>query len=160
MALLACLCHYGHLFNGLTNRSLRELIAGYSTNQATYDLRRVRRKGLIHRIPHSQRYELTDEGRRIAVFFTKTYTRIVNPSLAELDPSSPTRSLAARRSAAPGATSNTTQRPNSAGRYRSLKTRPDREDFNDQAELDLTAAADGAGLVELRQPAVAVALHD
>jgi hypothetical protein len=93
MALLACLCHYGHLFNGLTNRSLRELIAGlipaYSTNQATYDLRRVRRKGLIHRIPHTQRYELTDEGRRIAVFFTKTYTRIVNPALADLDPQLP-----------------------------------------------------------------------
>jgi hypothetical protein len=60
----ACLCHYEHLFNGLTNRSLRTLIAGliagYSTNQATYDLRRVRRKGLIRRIPRSQRYELTD----------------------------------------------------------------------------------------------------
>jgi len=43
---LACLCHYGHLFHGLTNRSLRtliaELIPGYSTGQATYDLRRVR----------------------------------------------------------------------------------------------------------------------
>jgi hypothetical protein len=93
MALLACLCHYGHLFNGLTNRSLRELIAGlidgYTASQATYDLRRVRRKGLIRRIPRSQRYELTAEGRRIAVFFTKTYTRIVNPSLAELDPHLP-----------------------------------------------------------------------
>ncbi|MGI8803091.1 MAG: hypothetical protein ACR2KV_13120, partial [Solirubrobacteraceae bacterium] len=93
MALLACLCHYGHLFNGLTNRSLRELITGlipgYSSRQATYDLRRVRRKGLIRRIPRSQRYELTDEGRRIAVFFTKTYTRIVNPALAELDPHLP-----------------------------------------------------------------------
>ena len=93
MALLACLCHYGHLFNGLTNRSLRALIAdlvpGYSASQATYDLRRVRRKGLIRRIPRSQRYELTAEGRRIAVFFTKTYTRIVNPSLAELDPKLP-----------------------------------------------------------------------
>jgi len=92
MALLACLCHYGHLFNGLTNRSLRELIAGlidgYTARQATYDLRR-HRKGLIRRIPHSQRYELTEEGRRIAVFFTKTYTRIVNPSLAELDPGLP-----------------------------------------------------------------------
>lgn len=93
MALLACLCHYGHLFNGLTNRSLRKLIAelipGYSANQATYDLRRVRRKGLIRRIPRSQRYELTEQGRRIAVFFTKTYTRIVNPALAELDPHLP-----------------------------------------------------------------------
>ena len=31
-------------------------------------------------------YELTAFGRRTAVFFTKTYMRIVNHSLAELDP--------------------------------------------------------------------------
>jgi DNA-binding transcriptional ArsR family regulator len=95
MALMACLCHYGHLFNGLTNRSLRDLVAnlidGYSARQATYDLRRLRRKGLIHRVARSQRYELTDHGRMIAVFFTKTYTRIVNPALAELDPHLPDR---------------------------------------------------------------------
>ena len=93
MALLACLCSYQHLFAGLTNRSLRELIAalipGYSARQMTYDLRRLRRKGFIQRIPRTQRYELTSEGRRLAVFLTKTYTRIVNPSLAELDPSLP-----------------------------------------------------------------------
>jgi hypothetical protein len=45
----------------------------------TYDLRRLRRKGLIRRIPKTQRYELTDQGRRIAVFFTKTYARILKP---------------------------------------------------------------------------------
>ena len=39
--------------------------------------------------PRTQRYELTDHGRRIAVFFTKTYTRILNPSLTELDPTLP-----------------------------------------------------------------------
>jgi len=93
MALLACLCHWRHLFNGLTNRSLRELIAelipGYTARQATYDLRRLRRKGLIRRVPRSQRYELTDHGRMIAVLFTKTHTRIVNPALAELDPRLP-----------------------------------------------------------------------
>ncbi len=93
MALLACLCSYQHLFAGLTNRSLRELIAGlipgYGARQMTYDLRRLRRKGFIQRIPRTQRYELTSEGRRLAVFFTKTYTRIVNPSLAELDPTLP-----------------------------------------------------------------------
>ena len=55
----------------------------------TYDLRRLRRKGLIRRIPKTQRYELTDQGRRIAVFFTKTYTRILNPTLAQLDPELP-----------------------------------------------------------------------
>ena len=93
MALLSCLCSYRHLFAGLTNKSLRELVAGlipgYSARQMTYDLRRLRRKGLIRRVPESQRYELTDHGRRIAVFFTKTYTRILNPSLAELDPALP-----------------------------------------------------------------------
>jgi hypothetical protein len=77
----------------LTNRSLRELIAGlipgYTARQMTYDLRRLRRKGLIQRIPRTQRYELTSQGRRLAVFLTKTYTRIVNPSLAELDPTLP-----------------------------------------------------------------------
>ena len=93
MALLACLCSFQHLFAGLTNRTLRELIAGlipgYGPRQMTYDLRRLRRKGFIQRIPRTQRYELTSEGRRLAVFFTKTYTRIVNPALAELDPKLP-----------------------------------------------------------------------
>ena len=32
---------------------------------------------------------MTGEGRRLAVFFGKTYTRIVNPALAELDPQLP-----------------------------------------------------------------------
>ncbi len=93
MALLACLCSFQHLFAGLSNRTLRpqvaEIIPGYTRGQMTYDLRRLRRKGLIHRIPRSQRYELTSFGRRTAVFFTKTHVRIVNPSLAELDPKLP-----------------------------------------------------------------------
>ena len=93
MALLACLCSFQHLFAGLMNRTLRpqvaELIPGYTAGQMTYDLRRLRRKGLIRRIPRSQQYQLTAFGRRTAVFFTKTHVRIVNPSLAELDPHLP-----------------------------------------------------------------------
>ncbi len=93
MVLLACLCSFQHLIAGLTNRTLRELVAGiipgYSRSQMTYDLRRLRRKGLIHRVPKSQRYELTEFGRMIAVFFTKTDVRILNPSLGELDPELP-----------------------------------------------------------------------
>lgn len=69
MALCSALCAFAHLFAGLTNRSLRTLVAGhipgYTARQATYDLRRLRRKGLIRRIPRSQRYELTGEGRRL-----------------------------------------------------------------------------------------------
>lgn len=93
MALLACLCCWAHLFEGFTNRGLRELIAGlipgYDARQMTYDLRRLRRKGLIQRVARSRRYTLTDHGRMIAVFLTKTHTRIVNPTLAELDPHLP-----------------------------------------------------------------------
>ena len=93
MALLACLCSFQHLFAGLSNRTLRpmvaEIIPDYTRGQMTYDLRRLRRKGLIRRIPKSQRYQLTGFGRRTAVFYTKTHVRIVNPSLAELDPKLP-----------------------------------------------------------------------
>ena len=39
----------------------------------------------------------------IAVFFTKTHTRIVNPSLAELDPRLPDPIAAPPPSAGPGA---------------------------------------------------------
>jgi hypothetical protein len=93
MALLACLCSFQHLFAGVMNRTLRpmvaELIDGYTPGQMTYDLRRLRRKRLIQRIPKTQRYELTELGRMIAVFFTKTHVRILNPPLAELDPQLP-----------------------------------------------------------------------
>jgi hypothetical protein len=64
----------------LTNRSLRALIAGLIPG---YTARQ------IHRVPRSQRCQLTNEGRRLAVFFTRTYTRIVCPALAELDPKLP-----------------------------------------------------------------------
>jgi hypothetical protein len=93
MALLSSLCAYSHLLEGITNRSPRALVADllprYTARQMTYDLRRLRRKGLIHRLPPTQRYQLTNEGRRLAVFFTETYTRIVCPTLAELDPALP-----------------------------------------------------------------------
>lgn len=105
MALLAALCGFQHLFDGVTNRSLRALmtatIPDYTARQMTYDLRRLRRKGLLRRIPRSQRYELTSDGRRLAVFLTKTYTRIVNPALAELDPKLPA-DIAARSPLARG----------------------------------------------------------
>jgi hypothetical protein len=93
-ALLLALCAFQHLLEGVTNRGLRPLVAarlpGYTTRQMTYDLRRLRRNGFLTRAPGSQRYQLTADGRRLAVFFAKTYSRVVTPSLAELDPTLPT----------------------------------------------------------------------
>ena len=48
----------------------------------TYQLRRLRLHGLIERQPHSHRYRVTDSGLRIALFFTRSYARVVRPGLA------------------------------------------------------------------------------
>ncbi len=93
-ALLSALACFVHAVAGFTNASLRELVAGllqvpYSARQMTYDLRRLRRKGFIARIPGTHSYQLTEDGRRLAIFFSKLYSRVVTPALAELDPTLP-----------------------------------------------------------------------
>jgi hypothetical protein len=95
MALLAALVLFTHAVNGFDNRQLVRLVQRfwdqpYSTRQATYDLRRLRRKALIARLPHSHRYQLTPFGRRAAVLFTKAHGRVLAPGLALLDPTLPT----------------------------------------------------------------------
>jgi hypothetical protein len=94
MAVLASLVGFCHLVKGFTNRQLvaqtRALLKGtYTTRQATYDLRRLQRKGVILKTPHTRRYQLTPLGRRIAVLFTKTYGRVLAPGLIVLDPGLP-----------------------------------------------------------------------
>jgi hypothetical protein len=48
----------------------------------TYQLRRLRLHGLIERVPSSFRYRVTEFGLRVALFFTRTYNRILRPGLA------------------------------------------------------------------------------
>ena len=52
-------------------------------------MRRLRLHGLIRRIPHSHRYEVTATGLRIALFFTRTYARLLRPKLAQIMPIGP-----------------------------------------------------------------------
>ncbi len=92
--MLAALVGFSNLVVGFTNRDLvaraRDLLnMPYTVRQATYDLRRLKRKGLIRRLRKSCRYELTPLGRRVAVLFTKTYSRVLAPGLAALDPALP-----------------------------------------------------------------------
>jgi len=94
MTVMAAIVGFSHLIVGFNNRQLTDLVATlldgpYANRQATYDLRRLKRKGLIERIPHSHRYQLTDLGRRVAVLFTKTHGRLLTPGLVELDPRLP-----------------------------------------------------------------------
>jgi hypothetical protein len=100
MALMSAVVGFGHLVAGFNNGQLTELVATlidspYTARQATYDLRQMRRKHFIERLPHSNRYQLTALGRRVAVLFTKTYGRVVAPGLVQLDPGLPGE-LAAR----------------------------------------------------------------
>ncbi len=90
MALLAALAALCHVTGGLTNAGLCRLMAGllgrdYSTRQATYDLRRLRRKGLIQRLQGRNVYQVTPYGRGIACFLTKVASRVVVPVLTELE---------------------------------------------------------------------------
>lgn len=71
----------------LTNKTLRSRVAqllnrDYTSSQMSYDLRRLRLKGLLERIPGTHRYRLTEMGSKIVVFFTKLYERVFRPGLA------------------------------------------------------------------------------
>jgi hypothetical protein len=91
MALLAALGRYSLQLNGFRNRDLRALVGPllgnrYTANQMTYDLRRLRRRGLIVRLPGTHRYHVTPLGLRLAYLFTKLYQRLLKPAWADLLP--------------------------------------------------------------------------
>jgi hypothetical protein len=103
-ALLSVLVLFSLQLRGFTNQEMRALLAqllgldpaDYPAGRMTYDLRRLRLHGLIQRIPKSHRYEMTPAGLRIALFFTRTYARLLRPKLAEIMPSGPPAGSALR----------------------------------------------------------------
>jgi hypothetical protein len=91
MALFQAITGFTHLPRGFRNRDLRpqvETLLGrpYATAQMTYDLRRLRLKGIIHRIPKTHRYTVTSYGLKVAFFCAKLYLRILRPNWAALLP--------------------------------------------------------------------------
>jgi hypothetical protein len=107
-ALLAAICAFRLLPAGFTNRDLRTHLApllglapeDMTSGQISYDLRRLRIHGLIQRIPHSFRYQVTTAGIRQALFLTRLTQRFLIPGLADLTgsgPPAPTRLQAAAR---------------------------------------------------------------
>ena len=77
---------------GFTHAQLRTHLATllgidpehYGTGRMSYDLRRLRLHGLIERIAKTNRYQLTAQGLKIAMFFSRTYARLLRPGLAEI----------------------------------------------------------------------------
>ena len=96
MAILNALTSFVHIPHGFTNQTLRHQMADllgseptYGPAQMSYDLRRLRLKGFIWRIPNSYRYQLTTYGRQVALLFSKVAARVFRPALAALDPVQP-----------------------------------------------------------------------
>jgi hypothetical protein len=91
-ALLSALLIFRLQPNGFTNRDLRNLTAQLrglppetvTAGQMTYDLRRLRTHGLIGKIPHSHRYQITDNGLSTAMFLTRVHDRLLPTGMAIL----------------------------------------------------------------------------
>jgi hypothetical protein len=90
-ALFGALVLFSVQAQGFNNAQLRTHLATllgldpeqYSAGRMSYDLRRLRLHGLIRRIEKTHRYELTDQGLRVAMFFNRTYARLLRPGLAQ-----------------------------------------------------------------------------
>lgn len=90
MALFLALTLFQHRIDGLHNRDLRGLVADlrnvtpeqYTAGQMTYDLRRLRLKGLIFRPPRTNRYVVTPYGWKVARLFSRLESRIFRPAMA------------------------------------------------------------------------------
>ncbi|HET6148192.1 MAG TPA: hypothetical protein VFH68_11730 [Polyangia bacterium] len=90
MAILHCLTSFALVPEGFRNRNIRGRVAAllgitpeqYTAGKMSYDLRRLR--GLIARIPRTQRYIVTSYGLKVAFFYSKVYIRILRPGWAAL----------------------------------------------------------------------------
>jgi hypothetical protein len=90
MALFLALTLFHHLIDGFHNRDLRNLVVNllgvtnheYTAAPMTYDLRRLRLKGLIFRPPKTHRYFLTPYGWKVARLFTRLEARVFRPAVA------------------------------------------------------------------------------
>jgi hypothetical protein len=90
MALFLALTLFQHLADGFHNRDLRVLAADlpgvtteqYTASPMTYDLRRLRLKGLIFRPPRTHRYFVTPYGWKLARLFSRLEARVFRPAVA------------------------------------------------------------------------------
>ncbi len=55
----------------------------------TYDLRRLRLKGLVLRVPHTNTYTLIPDGLKTTIFYTKLDHRLLHPLLSADQPPAP-----------------------------------------------------------------------
>jgi hypothetical protein len=93
-ALAGALCQTVGAVTGITSRSLRALMTGLPgapcpMAQASCDLARLARNGLITRRPHASTYDLTPDGLKFAIFYTKVHDRVLAPLFTAGQPPAP-----------------------------------------------------------------------
>ena len=98
VSLFGALSQFRSVFGGFYARDMRHLVEHhlgqpYGVNQMRYDLRRLIRKGLMERLPGSNRYQLTELGRRLILFAARLYGHVFCPGLARLEPTYPASEL-------------------------------------------------------------------
>jgi hypothetical protein len=93
MALFAALSRFAPSLNGFRHAEVREMVpallgiapAAYTASQMSYDLRRLRLKGLIARIEGKHTYILTTYGRKVVYLMTKLQHRIFDVTSAAIE---------------------------------------------------------------------------
>ena len=93
MALFAALSRFAPSLNGFRHADLREIVSSllgidptaYTPSQMSYDLRRLRLKGLIARIEGTHTYILTTYGRKVVYLMTKLQQRIFDVTSAAIE---------------------------------------------------------------------------
>lgn len=93
MALFAALCRFAPGLNGFRHAEVREIVSSllglapdaYTPSQMSYDLRRLRLKGLIARIAGKHTYILTTYGRKVVYLMTKLQQRIFHVASSALE---------------------------------------------------------------------------
>jgi len=93
MALFAALSRFAPSLNGFRHADVREILPSllgiapeaYTASQMSYDLRRLRLKGLIARIAGKHTYILTTYGRKVVYLMTKLQQRIFVVASAALE---------------------------------------------------------------------------
>jgi DNA-binding transcriptional ArsR family regulator len=93
MRLLAALGCAGLTFRAFSQTDLRTLLVdrfGAEPTEVTparlsYQLTKLRGKGLVRKVPRRNRYTLTDRGYRVTLYLTKLHQRLLSPTLDSLD---------------------------------------------------------------------------
>jgi len=95
--LLAALLIFRLHVSGFSNRDLRDVLAqmlgqkpgDISSGRMTYLLRKLKLHGLIRRVVKSHRYQLTETGVRLSLFYTRAYARLLQPAASHCLPCQP-----------------------------------------------------------------------